>query len=298
MGRGKWGGAREGQGTKRRTHSGISYAASTHWTTCVRALFPSWPFSLARASLLKHRFLEEILPDTTVPSAAVLDQIPFSQTASFQHDVSLTWMPSSHSCDYVIIIFPNFYMFFFSISIWFFFPIYIWFFLQFLYVFPPNLYMFFFQFLYVFFPISIFFFSNFYMFFFFPISITWLLNLFFLNWKLSSSLSPPFFPGWYQPDPFLRHQPLNDSLATLTLSWQSPAHAQSCLTPSRPTDCSLTGSSVHRTFQARVLEWVAISSSMESSRLRDWTLLSCVSCLGRWILYPLSHRGSAQYFSL
>ena len=198
-----------------------------------------------------------------------------------------------------LLFFPISICFFFPISIWFFFPISIWFFFQFLYVFPPNFYMFFFQFLYVFFFQFLYvFFSNFYMVFFFPISITWLLNLFFLNWKLSSSLSPPFFPGWYQPDPFLRHQPLNDSLATLTLSWQSPAHAQSCLTPSRPTDCSLTGSSVHRTFQARVLEWVAISSSMESSRLRDWTLLSCVSCLGRRILYPLSHRGSAQYFSL
>ena len=33
--------------------------------------------------------------------------------------------------------------------------------------------------------------------------------------------------------------------------------AQSCPTLSNPTDCSLPGSSVHRIFQARVLEWVA-----------------------------------------
>ena len=32
--------------------------------------------------------------------------------------------------------------------------------------------------------------------------------------------------------------------------------AQSCLTLSDPMDCSLPGSSVHRIFQARVLEWV------------------------------------------
>ena len=35
--------------------------------------------------------------------------------------------------------------------------------------------------------------------------------------------------------------------------------AQSCPTLSDPMDCSLPGSSVHGIFQARVLEWVAIS---------------------------------------
>ena len=37
--------------------------------------------------------------------------------------------------------------------------------------------------------------------------------------------------------------------------------AQSCLTLSDPTDCSLPGSSVHGIFQARVLEWGAIAFS-------------------------------------
>ena len=36
---------------------------------------------------------------------------------------------------------------------------------------------------------------------------------------------------------------------------------QSCLTLSDPMDCSLPGSSVHRIFQARVLEWGAIAFS-------------------------------------
>ena len=36
---------------------------------------------------------------------------------------------------------------------------------------------------------------------------------------------------------------------------------QSCLTPSDPMDCSPPGPSVHRIFQARVLEWVAIAFS-------------------------------------
>ena len=36
---------------------------------------------------------------------------------------------------------------------------------------------------------------------------------------------------------------------------------QSCPTPSDPMDCSLSGSSIHGIFQARVLEWVAIAFS-------------------------------------
>ena len=38
--------------------------------------------------------------------------------------------------------------------------------------------------------------------------------------------------------------------------------AQSCLTLSDPMDCSLPGSSIHGTFQARVLEWGAIAFSL------------------------------------
>ena len=37
--------------------------------------------------------------------------------------------------------------------------------------------------------------------------------------------------------------------------------AKSCLTLCNPVECSPPGSSVHEIFQARVLEWVAISSS-------------------------------------
>ena len=37
--------------------------------------------------------------------------------------------------------------------------------------------------------------------------------------------------------------------------------AQSCLTLYDPMDCSLPDSSIHGIFQARVLEWVAISFS-------------------------------------
>ena len=41
--------------------------------------------------------------------------------------------------------------------------------------------------------------------------------------------------------------------------------AQSCPTLSDPMDCSPPGSSVHGIFQARILEWVAISFCMGSS---------------------------------
>ena len=44
-----------------------------------------------------------------------------------------------------------------------------------------------------------------------------------------------------------------------------------------PMDCSLSGSSVHGLFQARVLEWIAISFSRGSSRPRNWTQGSCVA---------------------
>ena len=40
------------------------------------------------------------------------------------------------------------------------------------------------------------------------------------------------------------------------------------------------GSSVHGIFQARILEWAAISPSRGSSRPRDRALDSCVSCIG------------------
>ena len=49
-----------------------------------------------------------------------------------------------------------------------------------------------------------------------------------------------------------------------------------------PMDYSLPGSSAHGIFQARILEWVAISFSRGSSWPKDQ---SHISCVGRWILY-------------
>ena len=63
-------------------------------------------------------------------------------------------------------------------------------------------------------------------------------------------------------------------------------------------NCSLSGSSVHRIFQARILEWVAISYSRGSFQLRDRTCVSWVSCIGRQILYhctPGKHSWTNKY---
>ena len=61
--------------------------------------------------------------------------------------------------------------------------------------------------------------------------------------------------------------------------------SQFCPTLCNSMDCSPPGSSVHEIFQARILKWVAISYSGISSQPRDQTCISCVSCIGRQILY-------------
>ena len=53
--------------------------------------------------------------------------------------------------------------------------------------------------------------------------------------------------------------------------------AQSYPTLCDPMDCNPPGSSVHEIFQARILEWVAISFSRGSSQPRDRTQVSCTA---------------------
>ena len=53
--------------------------------------------------------------------------------------------------------------------------------------------------------------------------------------------------------------------------------AQSCLTLCDPMDYSPPSSSVHGILQARILEWVAIPFSRESSQRRYPTQVSCIS---------------------
>ena len=52
---------------------------------------------------------------------------------------------------------------------------------------------------------------------------------------------------------------------------------QSCLTLCDPMDDSLPGSVVHGIFQARILEWAAISFSRRSSEPGDRTQVSCIA---------------------
>ena len=55
--------------------------------------------------------------------------------------------------------------------------------------------------------------------------------------------------------------------------------AQQCPTFSNLMDWSLPGSRVHGIFQARILEWVAISCSRGSSQPRDRSHVSYISCI-------------------
>ena len=79
------------------------------------------------------------------------------------------------------------------------------------------------------------------------------------------------------------------------LAWRIPRTKEPAAAAAKslqlcPTRCNLMdwsprGSSVRGILQARILEWVAISSSRGSSRPRDRTHISYVSCIGRRVLY-------------
>ena len=64
-------------------------------------------------------------------------------------------------------------------------------------------------------------------------------------------------------------------------------HAKSLQSPTlcNPTDCSPPGSSVYESLQARILDWVAMPFSRESSQPRNRTSISYILCMGRQGLY-------------
>ena len=74
--------------------------------------------------------------------------------------------------------------------------------------------------------------------------------------------------------------------------------AQSCLTLSDPMDCSLSDSSVHGIFQARVLEWGAIAFSMTNLdsifKSRDITLPTKVR-LVKAMVFPVVTYGCQSW---
>ena len=72
---------------------------------------------------------------------------------------------------------------------------------------------------------------------------------------------------------------------------------QMCLTLCDPMDCSLPGFSVHRTPQARILEWVAISSlqgDFPNPGIKHTSLAQISGIAGRSL--PLSH-GESHIFT-
>ena len=72
---------------------------------------------------------------------------------------------------------------------------------------------------------------------------------------------------------------------------------QLCLTLFDPMDHTLGGYSGHGILQARTLEWVAISFFRGSSRPRDRTRVSDVSCLGRRFLTTSTTWEAPEYWS-
>ena len=77
------------------------------------------------------------------------------------------------------------------------------------------------------------------------------------------------------------------------LSCECVLVAQSCLTLCDPMDYSPPVSSVHGIFQARILEWVAISYSRGSSQHRDGIRVSCTS--GRFFTVSATREASYSY---
>ena len=99
--------------------------------------------------------------------------------------------------------------------------------------------------------------------------------------------------------PYLGIEPRSPALQADALPSELQGKSESevtqlCLTLYDFMDCSLPGSSVHGIFQARILEWVAISFSRGSSQPRNQTQVS-PHC--RQTLYRLSHQGSHNIFT-
>ena len=93
--------------------------------------------------------------------------------------------------------------------------------------------------------------------------------------------APRLFPSWGPIIP-------NGLKVSWTLTIEGKEHGENpcMLQPFCDSmDCRPPGSSVHGISQTRILEWVAISFPRGSSWPRDRSCVSCVSCIGRQILY-------------
>ena len=72
---------------------------------------------------------------------------------------------------------------------------------------------------------------------------------------------------------------------------------RACLVMSNCLWHGLPGSAVHGILQTRILEQVAISSSRGSSRPRDRTCVSLVSCISKQIPYHCTTQETPKYWS-
>ena len=83
---------------------------------------------------------------------------------------------------------------------------------------------------------------------------------------------------------FNSRQKITDFWLKLTESKKESEVAQLCPTLWDLMDCNLPGASIHGIFQARVLERVAISFSLRSSRIGYWTWVSHIvgRCFTIW----------------
>ena len=89
----------------------------------------------------------------------------------------------------------------------------------------------------------------------------------------TSCLTFSFFPSALR-DKRKKNQLLKRAMQKIKTSKLKVLVAQSCPILCDPTDCSPPGSSVHEILQARIVEWVAISFSRDSSQLKDQTWVS------------------------
>ena len=88
----------------------------------------------------------------------------------------------------------------------------------------------------------------------------------------------------------LKHMALIRSFLWLYAA-AAAVYSLNCVWLCDPMHRSLPGSSAHGILQARILEWVAIPSSRGSSQPRNWTCISCVSCIGKQVSLPLAPPG-------
>ena len=99
------------------------------------------------------------------------------------------------------------------------------------------------------------------------------------DWTRVSCIAGRFFTNWA-----IREAWLHNSSSKIDKFYWVLLHANASvlshsLNLCDSMDCSLPGSSVHGIFTARILEWVAMPSCCGSAQSRDWTRISCVSCI-------------------